>query len=126
MFRSGTIAIAVTATLAAAAPASAATKSCGAVKGVGNGTSVTKVTTSSGSCAAAKTTAKAFARTRVAPKGYTCKEKFSGMMSAGVTCRREGRKVTFKVVWKGSMPLPPAAAPPSVNGSGNDISSMSP
>ena len=116
MFRSGTIVVTVAATLVAAAQASAATKSCGAVKGVGNGTSVTKVTTSSGSCAVAKTTAKAFARTRIAPSGYTCKEKFTGTTSANVTCRRTGRKITFKVTWKGAMPLPPAAAPPSVNG----------
>ncbi len=102
------------ASLVLAAPASAKTTTCGTAKGV-SGASVTKVTTSSGTCLAAKTVAKGFARTRVAPKGYTCKEKFSGTMAASVTCSRPSRRVTFKVSWTGSMPLPPAPALPIVN-----------
>jgi hypothetical protein len=118
MVGSRTIVAGVAATLAlvSAAPASAAPKSCGTVKGVGNGTSVTKVKTSSGSCTVAKSTAKAFARTRVAPGGYSCTEKFTSTNKANVTCRRTGRKITFKVAWNTAMPLPPAAAPPSTGG----------
>lgn len=104
--------------LLSAAPASAATTSCGTVKGVGNGTSVTKVTKTSGSCTTAKTVAKGFARTRVAPKGYACKERFTAMTKATVACRRPGRTITFRVSWAGTMPLPPAAAPPSANAGG--------
>lgn len=103
----------------AASPASAATKSCGTVKGVGNRTAVTKVATSAGSCPSAKAVAKHFARTRVAPAGYTCKEKLTPptpTVSARVTCRRTGRTITFKVVWNGSMPLPAAPALPVANG----------
>ncbi|MEA2321444.1 MAG: hypothetical protein QOD81_1294 [Solirubrobacteraceae bacterium] len=94
----------------------AAAKGCGAVSGVGNGTKVAKVTTSSGTCVAAKTAAKSFARTRIPPKGYTCKEKFTATTTANVRCTRAGRTVTFNVAWTRAMPLPPAAAPPSVNG----------
>lgn len=108
------VALAGAITLVSAAPASAATKSCGTVKGVGNGTSVTKVTTTSGSCTTAKTVAKGFARTRNSPKGYSCKEKFTATTKAGVTCKRPGRTITFKVAWNGAMPLPafPPPAPP--------------
>lgn len=109
------VALAGAITLVSAAPAPAATKSCGTVKGVGNGTSVTKVRTTSGSCTTAKTVAKGFARTRVAPRGYTCKEKFTAATRASVTCKRPGRTITFKVAWNGAMPLPPAAAPPAPN-----------
>jgi uncharacterized low-complexity protein len=111
MSRSHLVALAGAITLLAAVPASAATKSCGTVKGVGNGTSVTKVTTTSGTCDIAKTVAKKFARTRVAPKGYTCKEKFTATMKANVTCKRTGRTITFKVAWNGSMPFPASPAP---------------
>jgi hypothetical protein len=114
MFRSRTIAagVIVAASAAASVPAHAATKSCGTVKGVGNGTSVTKVKTTSGTCVVAKSTAKKFARSRVAPSGYTCKERFTAGTAASVTCKRTGRTITFKVVWNGSMPLPPATALP--------------
>lgn len=111
-----------------AGPASAATKSCGAVKGVGNQTVVSKVKTSSGSCPTAKTVAKRFARTRVAPDGYTCREKLSPptpAWSARVTCKGTGRTITFKVAWNGALPdgsgggpLPAAPAPPNANASG--------
>jgi hypothetical protein len=94
----------------------AATKSCGAVAGVGNGTKVEKVTTSTGTCVSAKTAAKSFARTRVAPQGYRCTEKFTATTTATVRCTRAGRTVSFKVAWTRAMPLPPAAAPPSVGG----------
>lgn len=114
MSKSRLIVLAGAATLLSATSASAATTSCGTVKGVGNGTSVTKVTKTSGTCAAAKTVAKGFARTRVAPRGYTCKEKFTAMTKANVTCRRPGRAIAFKVSWTRAMPLPSAAAPPSV------------
>lgn len=115
MSRSSALLLATAAAgLLLAAPASAAAKSCGTAKGV-SGASVTKVKTTSGSCVVAKTTAKAFARTRVAPKGYACREKFSGVTTAAVTCSRPGRKVTFKVAWTGSMPLPPAVALPVPN-----------
>jgi hypothetical protein len=96
-------------------PAQAAASQCGTVKGVGSGISVTKVATTSGGCAVAKTTAKAFAKTRVAPKGYRCKETFTAMQKANVTCTRTGRKITFKVVWTSLMPLPAAQALPSAN-----------
>lgn len=119
MFKLSVFMLVAGASLLAAGPASAATKSCGAVKGVGNGTAVTKVATSTGSCPSAKSVAKQFARTRVAPAGYACKEKSLSMTSARVTCRGAGRTITFKVVWNGSMPLPPVAAPPSANGSGS-------
>lgn len=115
MSRSHLVALAGAITLVTVVPASAATRSCGTVKGVGNGTAVTNVRTTSGSCDIAKTVAKKFARTRVAPKGYTCKEKFTAMTRANVTCKRTGRTVTFKVAWNGAMPLPPAAAPPAPN-----------
>lgn len=111
-FRDGALLAVALGALAAAAPATASAKSCGQAKGVGNGAVVTGVKTTSGSCTAAKVTAKAFARTRVAPSGYTCKEKFTATMRASVTCRRPGRTVSFKVVWKGSMPLPAAPALP--------------
>jgi hypothetical protein len=79
----------------------------------------------------AKTVAKRFARTRVEPKGYTCREKLSQptpTTSARVTCKNEGRSITFKVVWNGSVPggsgnsglpdsLPAAPALPNANGS---------
>jgi uncharacterized low-complexity protein len=115
MHRSTLVALAGALTLVTAAPAAATTTSCGTVKGVGNGTSVTKVTTTSGSCTNAKTVAKKFARSRIAPPGYTCKEKFTATTKANVTCTRPGRKITFKVAWNGSMPLPPAAATPLPN-----------
>jgi hypothetical protein len=116
-----TVAAATGATIAIAAALSpavgvAATKGCGAVAGAGNGTRVTKVTTTSGTCLSAKTAAKGFARTRIAPKGYSCKEKFTATTSANIRCTRAGRTVTFKVAWTRAMPLPPAAALPSVNG----------
>ena len=95
----------------------AAAKGCGAVAGVGNGTTVARVTTSGGTCVSAKTAAKSFARTRIAPKGYTCKERFTATTTANVRCTRAGNAVTFRVSWTGGMPLPPAAAQPSV-GSG--------
>jgi hypothetical protein len=106
--------------LAAVFPAvgAAAPKNCGAVAGVGNGTSVTKVTTSSGTCLSAKTAAKSFARTRIAPRGYTCKEKFTAMTAANVRCTRAGTTVSFKVAWTRSMPLPPATALPSAGAGG--------
>ncbi len=99
--------------IAAVVPAGAsAATSCGTAKGVGNGIVVTSVTTTSGSCPGAKTVAKAFARTRIAPAGYTCKEKFSAATRAKVTCRGRTRTVTFKVSWTAMMPLPPAVALP--------------
>ncbi len=70
------------------------------------------VATSSGSFITAKTTAKAFARTRVAPADCTCKERFTATTRASVTCRRTGRTVSFKVAWNGAMPLPPAVVLP--------------
>lgn len=112
------VALAGAIALIGAIPATAATRSCGTVKGVGNGTTVTNVKTTSGSCDIAKTVAKKFARTRVAPKGYTCKEKFTATTKASVTCRRTGRTITFKVAWNGAMPLPAAAAPPAPNAGG--------
>ncbi len=116
MFKFSAFLLVVGASVLAAGPASAATKSCGTVKGVGNGTAISKVTTSTGSCPSAKSVAKKFARTRIAPAGYACKEKSTSMSSARVTCRGVSRTITFRVVWNGSMPLPPAAAPPSANG----------
>jgi len=104
-----------------AAPAATATTQCGSVKGVGNGTSVTRVTKTSGTCAAAKVAAKVFARGRTAPPGFTCRERLSGTpgaMRASVTCKRPGRTVTFKVAWNGSFPLPPASALPSAGAGG--------
>jgi hypothetical protein len=95
----------------------AAPKGCGAVAGVGNGTKVANVTTSSGTCVSAKTAAKSFARTRIAPKGYRCREKFTAMTAANVRCTGAGKTVTFRVAWTRAMPLPPAAALPSVGGS---------
>lgn len=101
-----------------AAPAAAATKQCGTVRGVGNQTSATKVTTTSGTCLQAKTVAKGFARSRSAPRGFTCRERFTTPLKrANVTCRRTGRIITFTVTWNGSFPLPAAPALPSVGGS---------
>ncbi len=118
MSSSGRIAVAAgVLALAAPGPASAATTSCGAVAGVGGGTSVTKVAASGGTCLSAKTVAKKFARTRLAPAGFACREKFTATTSANVTCTRPGRKITFRVKWTGFMPLPAAPALPSAGGS---------
>ena len=92
--------------------ASAALKTCGTAKGASNGAAVTKVTTTSGTCAAAKAVAKKFAGSRVAPRGYECNERFTGSTKASVKCTRPGRKITFKVAWTLSMPLPAAEALP--------------
>ena len=97
------------------APGVAATKRCGAVAGVGNGTKVTNVTASSGTCGVNKTLAKSFARTRVAPNGYRCKETFVATTTANVRCARAGRTITFRVAWTRAMPLPAAPAPPITN-----------
>jgi hypothetical protein len=105
------------AVLAGGAPASAAAKRCGAVKGTGS-TSITDVRTSSGGCPAAKALAKRFANSRVAPRGTTCKERFSQTTKAAVTCRTGARTVRFRVHWKSGMPLPPAVANPLVGGGG--------
>jgi hypothetical protein len=123
MSRSSALAVAgaTAALIIMPASASAAVKSCGTAKGVGNGISVTRVTTTSGSCVAAKTVAKSFARTRVAPAGFTCKERVSGPLgavTAQVRCTRPGRTITFKVLWTSSLPLPAAPALPSANGGG--------
>ncbi len=114
--RQSVILAGVVTALCATAPASAAATACGSVSGVGNGTRVTNVTTSSGGCTAAKLVAKRYARTRVAPAGYSCTGPVrmgSGAPSARVTCRRAGRTIRFKVVWTGAMPLPAAPALPS-------------
>lgn len=75
---------------------------------------MTKVTTNSGTCVTARTVAKKFARTRVAPSGYTCRERLSGplLTTAQVKCTRPGRTITFKVVWTSGMPLPATPALP--------------
>ena len=109
MRRCITIAVTLGALAGITAPtASAAAKNCGTAKGASNGATVTKVTTTSGTCTAAKTVAKKFAGSRVAPRGYACKESFTGPTKASVKCTRPGRKITFKVAWTFSMPLPPA------------------
>lgn len=104
-----------------AAPAPALAKSCGSVKGVGKGISVTDVRTTSGSCLAAKTVAKTFARSNGAERsGYTCTSRGTtsaeGVSTYRVTCTREQRKVTFKVRGLASLSGgPPAGSIPQPN-----------
>ena len=101
-----------------ATSATAATKQCGTVKGVGDQTTVTKVTTTSGTCMQAKIAAKAFARTGFA-SGYTCRGRSASADRTNATCRKSGRVITFTVTRKtvGGFLPPTGAAPPSVGGS---------
>ena len=116
MRAAGVTVLAVGLVLAVASPAPAAAARCGTVAGVGDGTTVTKVSASGVTCLTAKTLAKKFARTRVAPVGFVCRETFTAATAASVACRRPGRTVTFRVRWTGAMPLPAAPALPSAGG----------
>ncbi|MCW3011898.1 MAG: hypothetical protein JWO90_2302 [Solirubrobacterales bacterium] len=105
-----------------AAPAAAATKPCGTVKGAPSAIKITRVTTTSGGCAKAKAVAKAFVQLRHGdPAGYSCPGRSPqgrpGAFVYRVTCKRPGRTVTFRVT-RPDLVLPPAGpAPPVVGGS---------
>lgn len=122
MIRSRILVVLGAAALALAAPSAASAKSCGSVKGVGGGTTVTNVSTSSGSCPGAKSVAKAYARSNgTQASGYTCDYTTAADNSARrssyrVTCTRDGRKVAFKVRYAGLVLLPARPALPRANG----------
>ncbi|MCU0314910.1 MAG: hypothetical protein MUC84_12740 [Solirubrobacteraceae bacterium] len=121
MIRSGFLLVLAVGVLVAVAPAGAQAKSCGAAKGVGGGTTVTNVTTSSGSCAAAKSAARAFARSNgIRTSGYGCIYRTASddgprRSSYRVTCTRDDRKLTFKVRYAGIVLLPALPALPQAN-----------